>query len=209
MRVLHLVFFLSLYALALHVMVGCGADSGGSSASDNSGDKVDTSVGNEDDTAEQSITRLSASDLPKCDSKREAQLAFAINEDQFFVCKDSNWVEIDVKGEDGITTVQEVEATNKKNQWVDPVTGLTWLIGGSGTYAQAVAACTGSYRLPTWAEAIDGITHGVRGIAASIPQGQDFWINISGQYWYATVTAGQSNKFQVLATAAYNIYCVK
>jgi hypothetical protein len=192
-----------LFALTL---TACGTDSGSSSgASDKSENDKDESEST--DPTLQSISLELKSDLPKCEDKRESQLAYVKSESQFYVCESGSWSEIDIEGEDGVTT--EVEATNKKNQWVDPISGLTWLIGGSGTYAQAQAACSGSYRLPTWAEAITGITHGVRGIAASIPQGQDFWIDISGQYWYATVTAGQANKYQVLATATYNIYCVK
>ena len=159
----------------------------------------------------------SAADLPECSDANDKQLAYAKAEDTFYTCKAGSWDEVSIKGRDGrdgvdgVTTVNEVEATNKKNQWVDSLTGKTWLIGGGGTYAQAAAACSGDYHLPTWAEAELAISHGIRAIAASIPATQNFWIDTAtpASPWYATETSGLPNKFQVAATSGYAVYCVK
>lgn len=203
------------------VFVSCGGSDGGGSASDTPASEVNAQ--SEDNPARnQSITLASVSDLPDCDETIDKQLVYVLDEEMFYLCRKGEWVEVSIKGEDGrdgvdgqdgVTTVVEEEATNKKNQWVDTLTGLTWLIGGGGTYAQAVAACTSGYRVPTWAEAELAIGHGLRAIAASIPATQNFWIDPTGTgqtgAWYATETSGLPNKFQVAATAGYAIYCVK
>lgn len=197
-------------ALAL-VLTACGNSSEGDSAAPIA--NVDAKSEAPNEGVIQSIAVAKVSDLPECSEANDTQLGYVKADKQFYVCESASWNEISIEdgedGSDGVTTVKEIEATNKKNQWVDPITGLSWLLGGGGDYDQAVAACSGAYRLPTWDEAVAGINHGVRGIAASVPVGQNFWIDVPGQYWYATETASAPNKFQVLATAAYNVYCVK
>lgn len=191
-------------------ITGCGSD-GGSGAAESNGQVEQESAPESNSDSLQSISVAMASKLPECSESNETQLAYARSEKTYYFCESGSWSALDTvgqNGKDGVTTVIEEEATNKKNQWVDPISGKEWIIGGSGNYAQAVAACTGDYRLPTWAEATEAITHGIRGIAASIPQGQNFWL-VNSDYWYATETSGLPNKYQVLATAGYNIYCVK
>jgi hypothetical protein len=196
------------------VLTGCGADSGSGGATVS---ETEENAPEADSDALNSISVAMATKLPDCTADNDTQLAYVRSEKAYYLCDSGNWSVLDViakdgkdgvDGQDGVTTVIEEEATNKKNQWVDPITGKQWLIGGGGDYAQAVASCTGAYHLPTWTEAVAGINHGLRGIAASIPQGQNFWL-VNSDFWYATETAGLPNKFQVLATAGYNIYCVK
>jgi hypothetical protein len=206
------------------LLTSCGSDSSGGNAA------VDTSETQEnapeaESGVPNSISIAKVADLPECTPDNDTQLAYVRSEKAYYFCENGSWSELDmvgkdgkdgkdgVDGQDGVTTVIEEEATNKKNQWVDPITGLEWLIGGGGDYAQAVAACSGDYRLPTWTEAVSGINHGVRAIAASVPTStQNFWLDKASTgnlYYYATETAGLPNKFQVAATAGYNVFCVK
>ena len=198
-------------ALAL-ALTACGSSSDGdSSAPVTNVDEPTPETSTEGQI--HSIAVAKVADLPECSEELDTQLGYVKSQDKFYVCEEMTWnalaIEDGKDGTNGVTTIQEVEATNKKNQWVDPITGLNWLIGGGGDYSQAVAACTGDYRLPTWAEASLAISHGIRAIAASIPAGQNFWLLNESGYYYATETAGAPNKFNVLATAAYNVYCVK
>lgn len=195
-------------------LTACG---NGSESNSDASEAIPEAKDEPSDDPIQSIAVANVSDLPKCSEENDTQLGYVKAQKKFYVCENADWVVIPIEdgkdgsdGSDGVTTVKEIEATNKKNQWVDPITGLSWLLGGGGDYAQAVAACSGDYRLPTWAEASTAISHGVRGIAASVPTStQNFWLYTNGQYWYATETSGAPNKFQVLSSAAYNIFCVK
>lgn len=192
-------------------LLGCGSASDGDSAAPAA--NVD-SQGVEESGPLNSIAVAKVSDLPECSEANDTQLGYVKAEDLFYVCENASWETIAIKdgkdGSDGVTTIQEIEATNKKNQWVDPITGLSWLLGGGGDYSQAVAACSGDYRLPTWAEASTAISHGVRAVAASVPTStQNFWLLNESGYYYATETAGAPNKFNVAASAGYNIFCVK
>lgn len=198
------------------LITSCGSDSGSGSAEATDQVNQENAPDGESE-ALNSISVAMAAKLPECNEANDTQLAYARAEKTYYFCDSGSWSALDTVGENGkdgqngVTTVIEQEATNKKNLWVDPISGKQWLIGGGGNYAQAVAACTGSYRLPTWAEASEAINHGIRGIAASIPQGQNFWIDTAtpANPWYATETASVPNKFQVAATAGYAVYCIK
>lgn len=196
-----------LFALALQ---GCGDDSSSGGASDTPATEV-ASEGQESPSKRQSISLATFADLPACDELLKNQLAYVRDSETFYVC-DGDWIEITIKGRDGVdgitqVTTTEVEGTNKKNQWVDPLTGKTWIIGGSALYSQTATACTNGYRIPTYAEAELAIAHGIRGIAASIPALQDFWI--STNQTYITVTSGVQHSQSVAANVGAAVYCVK
>lgn len=195
------------------IVVACGSES--SSTSEAQKEKKAT----ESVEALQSIMLATKADLPSCSDDNETQLAYISDTATFYVCEDSDWVEAKIvaKGEkgdqgeagsDGVTTVKEVEATNKKNQWVDPISGLTWLLGGPSNWLSANSSCSGDYRLPTYDEAEDAINRGIRGIAASVPTGVDFWVNELG--YIAGINASSlPEKKGVPSSNSYTAFCVK
>lgn len=195
------------------ILTSCGGSDGGSSTDEAPSTEISAQEA-ENPARKLSITLAKVADLPDCSDELEAQLAYVKENKQFYSCEGTEWVKIDIEGRDGVdgsdgvTTVIEQEATNKENQWVDPVSGLAWLIGGTGNLATATAGCASPYRLPSESEALASISRGLMVITAGISAGQTFWINQAPSH-IIMLTAGVPAKYAVSGAATHAVYCVK
>lgn len=160
--------------LVLLLLVSCGTDDGGGSAN-----LVDAQTSKKDDKNKlQSLYVANADKLPSCSDENDSQLAYAKQEDAFFVCNAGNWDEITIdgdqgeKGEKGDDGEQGDAGMAVDNTWEDPITGYTWLIGSNAVWATANSACSGSWSLGTRAEVLAAALHGL-GVASDNLGGPD------------------------------------
>jgi hypothetical protein len=197
-------------------LLSCGTESQdqGAIVEEAQDKKADT----EETEAPISIAVVFKADLPECSEAKEAMLAYVKSEDAFYSCESNVWVALDIKGKDGkdgangVTTTVEVEATNKLNHWEDPISGHYWYLGGAGTQSSAISACVGDYRLPTQAEGVEAINHGIRNVATDIGAVLPFWTDAQsvGMPIYATLVNGNANTVAVASnTANISIFCIK
>lgn len=66
------------------------------------------------------------------------------------------------------------------NMWLDPVTNTYWLIGGTGTYADATKACGTTWKVPSYSELYTAYGRG-------LPLQTTTNINAK-QYWWSSTT---------------------
>jgi hypothetical protein len=136
------------------------------------------------------ITVSDTSELPACEKSNSKQLAWVKTTEQFFSCEDASWVEVPMKkpeavvgsqgekgdkgepGEDGADG-QPVPA----NQWFDPITGQSWLIGvtiAEGALG-SITPCSGDWRMPTKAETKVAVQHGLLIAAQQLHTQSQVW----------------------------------
>lgn len=125
-----------------------------------------------------SIALQSKDDLPECSRLNDTQMSYVIDIEQYFVCKEESWMEIDPpsntktakgsKGEDGKDGTDGETVTT--NNWYDSTTGKLWIIGAQVNVGLINTACSGNYRLPTKDEALGAAIRGL-GVAASTING--------------------------------------
>lgn len=204
----------------ISVLTGCGSESSPEGA--NIDPKADEKAVVVNDPDIHSIALDSKSELPDCSDENKSQLAYIIEEDQFYVCK-AEWKKITIKGAkgekgdsgaNGTTTTVHVDGGNSSNVWVDSISGFSWHLGGTNTHAQAESSCSNGYRLPTINEAYAAITHGIRLIAIDISASPDFWTSeavsgVAGSYYYATVSSGNPSGAAGNASATASVFCIK
>lgn len=213
---------------------GCGADdskgplSNESPRSSNPDSSKETSETKGPETYSMAIA--SKDDLPPCDEARRQQLIYAKREGKFFTCSDLVWSEISIKGEKGDAgergPIGQVGATGAKgdpgssatpiptNQWYDPITSKYWLIGGTGVYASIVNTCSGSWRLPTRAEAILAGQHGIFTASSAISGPTDIWTSDVGPTnsatnMYVVVKTPSVQESEVLKTTVHGVMCIQ
>lgn len=208
--------------LLLTVLVGCGSESGDKAPNNDSETSEKAVVLSSPDV--ESIALDAKSDLPSCSDDNRSQLAYIVDEDNFYVCR-KDWTLVSIRGKAGQdgekgdkgdtgATGATGQTSNSSNVWVDTLTGFTWYLGGTNTHAQAETSCTGDYRLPTIPEAYAAITHGIRLIAGEIGANLDFWTSekifaTEASYYYATINAGNPVGGAGGPAATYSVFCVK
>jgi hypothetical protein len=113
--------------------------------------------------------------LPNCGKANETQVAYIRDEKQWYLCNESNWIDIDapvetksIAGRDG--TNGDDGTTVTTNNWFDAVTGKLWLIGANVHVIYVDSACVAPWRLPTSAEALGAMQRGL-GVAATTVNG--------------------------------------
>jgi hypothetical protein len=187
------------------VLNGCGSESGDSDKAAESKITVEPS---ESEKALQSISRLSKDKLPECNVENDTQLAHVKDENSFYVCESGDWLEISIKGEHGEKGDQGDKGDPGEftpevtNEWYDALSGLTWFVGGIGTYVQANGSCTGSYRMPTEPESFAAINHGLLAeLSTSV-----FWM---GNGWGGGLAGGVPSQINVAWASGQSIACVK
>lgn len=173
----------------------------------------------------ESISLDAKSDLPECSDSNRSQLAYVLEEDNFYVCQKA-WKLISIKGKqgdkgekgdkglDGTTTTVHVDGGNSSNVWVDSISGFTWYLGGTNYHSEAVNTCQAPYRLPTINEAYAAITHGIRLIALDISANPDFWssetvLGFPSNYYYITVINGAPSGGNGTPSTTASVFCVK
>lgn len=69
------------------------------------------------------------------------------------------------------------------NIWHDMVDDNYWLIAGTGTYPQAMSACTDEYSAPNKDQLLAAVTHGLGAFAKSVNNANGSWASdYSGQH---------------------------
>jgi hypothetical protein len=193
----------SIVTLVLAFAVGCGTEPVPVAADDGTvkGGDIDrepaereTVVEYRKDGAQIALALESTRDLPACELANERQLAWIKSTQQFFACERETWVEVPVKGRDGadgedgaIGPAGEPGEDGEPgpqgppasaNQWHDPMTGRTWLVGASVTQQAILLGgypCSGSYRAPTSAELQTAILHGLSIASQAFGGPATFW----------------------------------
>lgn len=112
-----------------------------------------------------------AESLMPCTDDNRGVLAYVRSLDQFQACLESGWSVVNVKGKDGSNGKDGTNGTNGKdgtptssNQWFDPVSKKAWVFSGllMDTASFVDNTCTGDYRLPTAAEIMSALGHGMK-----------------------------------------------
>lgn len=152
-----------------------------------------------------------AKDLPECNNSDDAQLAYVRTEDTFYSCDAENglWTIVSIKGSKGDTGDQgdigpQGPAGNSAdplpaNEWFDPIGHQYWLIGAIMNPATinfySSTACSDGWALPTKAQAIAAVQHGLL-IASHALDGP-------AMVWTLEFSSGDpSNRFAIDASAA-------
>lgn len=167
------------YLITLMLITACG--SAPKETKDNG--SVDDSIQKESAEPKREYAIVVDDKLPICDQDADQMLVYQRSTETFFTCDSREWLKISLKGKDGIDGKDGVSGTSGKdgedakplasNLWLDPITDITWLIASpSMTLPNAVAACASPYRMPTTAEAITAVSHGILNNNA-----QTMWIN--------------------------------
>lgn len=144
-----------------------------------------------------SIALNTLSEMPACTADNETQLAYVAEVQLFYVCTSTRWTEVAIKGADGKDGTAGAAGTNGKdgvdgvdgaplpaNEWIDPLTGMHWIVGGATTAALGVRC--GKGRAPTNEEAVDAVAHGI--FVAFPPGINDMWtatgqvLNVANAY---------------------------
>jgi hypothetical protein len=176
----------NLILLAL-MFTACGSDDENSPASDES-------------KPLQSVTLNSKKDLPACGTSNDKQLAYVIDEEQFYTC-DGDWLAIEIsseaiegpKGKDGEDGDDGLTVT--VNNWFDAVNNKLWLIGPTGSYATFLSTCASPWRVPTKDETLAAMQRGLGLAAAEISGPSTAW---TSDVW--DVNASHNFIIQAIAT---------
>jgi hypothetical protein len=112
------------------------------------------------------VSLTSVKDLPECSAKNSKQLAYVKEDSSFYSCEPTGWsvLTIAVKGEAGAKgdpgPAGQV-VTLPTNEWLDVITGVTWLIGGPVNHVSGNGACSNGWRPPTHDEGQAACAHGI------------------------------------------------
>lgn len=162
-------------------------------------------------------------DMPACNKDNSKKLVYVKNQNKMFSCEQDQWEEINLKGDKGEQGPPGPQgpaaAPIPVNQFYDAVTKKYWLIGGSANYytvATYQPACTGAWRLPTRAEAIDAALHGLGTAAAGVSGPADMWTSeIDSAYGngnqaaYTVRISPSVQEASKLMSEAHGAYCIQ
>lgn len=130
-----------------------------------------------------------AGDLPACTAANSKQLAYAKTEAKFYSCETSGWSALEIvgaagpKGDTGATGATGPQGPKGDpgqpttgNEWADPVTGASWLIGVvTANQSTSAGACTNGWSLPTQDQAVAAVQHGLAVDSLSMSGPSAFW----------------------------------
>ncbi len=167
-----------------------------------------------------SIAVNDTSELPECTRANSKQMAWIKKTEQFFSCEDESWVEVAVKGKDGVAGTKGEKGDKGEpgepvtgNEWYDPITQKEWLFGAvSTTRLIAANACSNGYRLPTSAEAIAAVAHGLLVASSDLDGPANVWVSdppeqpSPNDYSFYVDNAGIR---QTATTPSHGIACLK
>jgi hypothetical protein len=171
------------------------------------------------------IALADSKDLPECSLANDKQLAYIKNEDTFYACDAiaATWTIVDIKGSKGDQGPIGPSGSNGKdgevatlNMWVDPITGLKWLIGGQANRTEAQNFCTDPYRLPTEPEAYMASQHGLGLASHAISGPTSLWSDDFSNYgvdgltpFYRFIDLSSPNQLATdSASAIHGVVCV-
>lgn len=194
-------------------VTACGQDE--NSKDDNSKNETQSLNPPSEVTSQHELQSLSLDkkeDLPDCAETNQHQLAYIISEASFYVCEVS-WRVILIKGEAGKDgakgdTGTTGETANSSNLWHDPISNVTYLLGGEANWNSANQACAGLYKLPTEGQGVAAGLHGIRAIAQALGLKKDFWTSGVGIY-IGLDNSGSPAALPTSSANAFSIFCVR
>jgi len=93
-------------------------------------------------------------DIPVCNTATIGRLVYVQSTGIFKACGASGYSDVQIKGKDAVQLA--------KNEWIDPVTGKKWLLGGSSVQmALRDEVCTGVWSAPGPADLQLACQHGI------------------------------------------------
>lgn len=167
------------------------------------------------------VSLAETKDLPQCNNANFNQLAYVRSEKKFFECVSGVWGEIIIgtegpKGEKG--EPGPPAPAPSINAWRDPISGSEWVIGGMVRVGviQSASPCSGEYRLPSEAELVVGLSHGLSAAANRLGQYVGFWTSdykphdVSGEIVMLPVGyAVTGDEIYTVRTAILGAACLK
>ncbi len=191
----------TLLILAL-ILQACGKDDNKTTNS-----KSEPTTPTSSKTAAVAMAISSIADLPVCSASNNYQLVYVQTEKKFFTCNAVSWTAIDIagpvtytKGDKGDTGAS---GSTTANIWIEPVSGLTFFIGGSvSNYSTVASICVSPYRAPTSSEILNGQYRGLGLQVASL--------GATIGAWYTSVSQINMSTGAVSVSAgSLTVLCVK
>ena len=140
-----------------------------------------------------------ASQLKECNDSTRGFLAYVQDKSQFQACLDSGWTVVNVNGKDGTNGTNGSNGTPvSPNQWLDAITNQMWVMTNINTtitgWNNSMSACTGSYRMPSPAEIVLALIHGMKASAQAMASPPTFILaNDGNPYTLASGSQGSSS----------------
>lgn len=149
------------YIILTALLTSCGAtNSGGSNAPEIAPTAPQAATSNVPYT---SYYVTDVSSLKDCAKDTLGVLAYVQSSSQFMACMATGWQQVNVNGKDGSNGKDA--PTIGSNQWYDAITQKYWTMTNvltSTTGRQdANTNCSGNYRMPSKAEVISALIHGM------------------------------------------------
>lgn len=193
--------------ITINLISSCGTDNSGSGSASTT-DNRETGVST-------SYYVASEKDLIACDSNRRGYLAYVKDTAEFKACLEAGWTTVDVKGKDGAkgsTGSNGAAGTMVSgNQWYDAVTTKMWVMTNINTsltgFTDAQSTCTGTYRIPTQAEAQAALAHGM-GTQSALLSSPPTYTVVSGYSTHGKVVRISDAAFMAPGTGTGAQFCV-
>ena len=187
------------HLILIAALIGCGTDNSEGESPDKTSSKKQDAIDYEDSKPKEVVTEYrkegssyaiaveDTSELPECTRANNKQLAWVKTSEIFFSCEDGDvWVEIEsVKGAEGAKGEKGDKGDKgdpgepvAQNEWLDPITKKEWLFGAkTSTRLISASACSNGYHLPSSAEAIAAVVHGLLVASNDISGPTDVWVS--------------------------------
>lgn len=200
----------TLLYIALSLLISsCGSDdssSGSSPAVDNRAQETGVST---------SYYVSSEKDLVACDSSRRGYLAYVKDTAEFKACLEAGWTTVDVKGKEGAKGSSGSNGAAgtmvSGNQWYDPITTKMWVMTNINTaltgFTDAQSTCSGTYRIPTQAEAQAALGHGM-GTQSALLSSPPTYTVVSGYSSHGKVVRLSDAVFMTSGTGTGAQFCI-
>jgi hypothetical protein len=179
------------YIIALTlILVACGKDEEAVSTRDTERPVLTEKQADEN----VSFYAATDADVPACTSKNTGILVYVESTQTFRACQASGYVTVQIKGKDGVSGSNGKDApVMQQNQWIDSITGNTWLFASSGSQGTASSTCVGDYRLAQVAELQAACYSGIFSVytqkMGSLPYPQA-WTGNGGYFISTACTSG-------------------
>lgn len=186
---------LMLFAL---ILTACGSQSGGNSAAA-PGDTQTAKKTDQTSPISTSYYVSTASQLKDCNDTTRGFLAYVQDKAQFEACLDAGWAVVNVNGKDGTNGTNGSSGTPvSPNQWLDAITNQMWVMTNINTtitgWNNSMSACTGNYRMPSPAEIVLALIHGMKASAQAMVGPPTFLLaNDGNPYTLASGSQGSSS----------------
>jgi hypothetical protein len=190
-------------------LVSCGGHSSGGSPQYLVDNKLENpTVGNQ--PTNQSYLVKTKADIKPCMKDLDGQLIYVIDTKVFFTCQDSDWIEVDIGGKDGINGSDGKDGADtvvSENQWVDPMTGSIVAIGGLTYYSD----CNNGWRTidesENAKEAFAVISHGIIDKIGRLNANKTFWVGPPSNRIFIDIDLMQSTEHT--PTTMHTNICIK